>query len=398
MTGGKTEQGDGAATTGGILLRRLLKARNHSRADAGEAPGMPQSLPQTPARAAATAVGRAAENLYSLPVHALSILPGGTTLAELSEMLPDPALLSVVAGPNEGLGVVALDPVIVTTLIEVQALGRVTDRPVESRRLTRSDAIMCTEFVNRLLAELQAEISGLEGFECYAGFAYASHLEDARPLMLMLEDTVFRSLNMTLSIGDGGLRRDARIFIALPQRRIAAKATAPRLSEPNSVAKAAVSSPAARPDGLAPAVQDAPVDLFGVLCRRKVSLGKLRELRPGRLLTLPRVSLSDARIETRHGQVLAYGKLGEADGCHAIRLHDPATVQHEAGAARPMTSGADIAAFVPVTTPVTPELATYAPLPEIDIAGFEPPIGDLRQPDVFRENDPLPMEPLTAIE
>ena len=60
-------------------------------------------------------------------------------------------------------------------------------------------------------------------------------------------------------------------------------------------------------------------------------MGELRALMPGRLLALPRVTLADARIETAAGQMLARGRLGETDGCHAIRLCDPdhlAVAQH----------------------------------------------------------------------
>ncbi|MDO5706218.1 MAG: hypothetical protein Q4G49_14300, partial [Paracoccus sp. (in: a-proteobacteria)] len=64
MTGDSTRQDDKVQ---GAVLRRLLRGRNVSRVDAGQAPGMPQNVPQTPARGAAIALGRAAEELYNLP-------------------------------------------------------------------------------------------------------------------------------------------------------------------------------------------------------------------------------------------------------------------------------------------------------------------------------------------
>ena len=417
--------GDDAAK--GVVLRRLLKARNHSRVDAGEAPGMPQNVPMTPARATANAIGRAAEDLYGMPVRALGVTPGGVTLAELPEMLPDPSLLVVVGGPQETLGVVALDPAVVATLIEVQALGRITPRPVEKRRLTRSDALMCAEFVNRLLAELQTELSAMEGFETFRGFSYLSHLDDARPLMLMLEDTVFRSLRMNIAIGPDGAKREARIFIALPQRRPSALLAAPaprptivgglspalpQLGAPAAAEAAAPVATDARAS-LAGAMQDAPVDLIGILCRRQVSLGELRGLRPGKLLALPRVSLYDARIETRQGQVLAHGKLGEADGCHAIRLHDPATLRPEIEAragglgspglgARP---GGGIGGMDLAPSFGAEPLGDLGPapgmgdLPPLDgLAPFEPPLADLADPDDFRPGEFAPLSaPLAAM-
>ena len=61
-------------------------------------------------------------------------------------------------------------------------------------------------------------------------------------------------------------------------------------------------------------------------------------------------------------QVLAIGKFGEADGCHAIRLRDPVAPAESAPAAVP-----------------APEAPMMAPT-----AGPDLPIGDLHRPDAFR--------------
>ncbi|MDO5632521.1 MAG: FliM/FliN family flagellar motor switch protein [Paracoccus sp. (in: a-proteobacteria)] len=363
----------GDDVTQGAILRRLLRGRNVSRVDAGQAPGMPQNIPQTPARGAAVALGRAAEELYNLPARAVSVVTGAQTLAELSELLPEPALLAVVAGPGDVVGVVAMDPACYTALIEVQALGRLTTRPVETRRPTRSDALICADFVNRLLAELQTEIGALDGYESYRGFAYASHLDDPRPLMLMLEDTGYRTLSMSVTFGASDARREGRIFVALPQQRPAGALPAPQpvlragTAAQTKVDGAAV-APASNGPDLGAAVQEAPVELLGILCRRKVSLGELRGLRPGKLLALPRVSLLDARLETRQGQVLAHGKLGESEGCHAIRLHDPA----------------DENLYQPPEHSTPEALAALSRPGEGARPAMEPPMGDLEQPDGFR--------------
>lgn len=372
----------------GAVLRQLIKARNSHRVGAGTAPALPQTAAPTPARAAATAVGRAAEELYEMPVKPLKIAPGGATLAELAELLPDPALLAVVQGSADRVGVVAMCPAAVTALIEMQALGRVTRRPMEKRRPTASDAMICADFVNALLGELQAELSGLEGFEGYQGFRYASHLDDPRPLLLLMEDVTYRTLTMQLSLG-GRDTREARIFVALPQAAMAAlpaprhaagkaAAVAAAGKTPDSSAgSAALRTTSSGPD-LSAAVQAAPVELSGVLCRRRITLAQLRVLQKGGALSLPRVSLMDARLETRQGQLIAQGKLGEADGCYAIRLHDPVTALSAAPA--PMSASLPGApAFLSGTQPSAAATGDSL-LPDPG----EPPMDDLAQPDSFR--------------
>ncbi|TGN58623.1 FliM/FliN family flagellar motor switch protein, partial [Paracoccus liaowanqingii] len=120
--------------------------------------------------------------------------------------------------------------------------------------------------------------------------------------------------------------------------------------------------PSPRPT-LAAAMQDAPVQLSAILCRRRISLAELRGLTQGRLLTLPRNSLAQATLETADGQVLATGKFGEAEGCHALRLRDPA---------QPLAG--DEADFP----------ARHAPGDLDGMPGVAPP-QDLARPDPFRE-------------
>ncbi|WP_295049563.1 FliM/FliN family flagellar motor C-terminal domain-containing protein, partial [uncultured Paracoccus sp.] len=294
------------------LLKTLLRARKGD----GDKPGrIPQPQPLSPARAAANAVGRAAERLYRMPVLPVEIRPGAATLAELPELLPDQSLLIVLQGPGDQIGVMALGFETVTALIEMQALGRITARPSERRRLTRSDAAICVDFVNALMSELGTEMASVDGFGPIQGYRYATHLDDPRPLILMLEDRAYRSLAFDLRFG-GAETRDGQILIAVPHKPDT------RAAQPQPAARSA--APAAEPavpaaQTLASAMADAPVEVVGVLCRRTVTLGELRALAPGKLLALPRVTLAEARLETPDGQLLARGKLGEAEGCHALR-------------------------------------------------------------------------------
>jgi flagellar motor switch protein FliM len=340
MTIADAIDGDSVARTGGVL-RRMLQARTDT--DTTRAPVLPPAVPPTPAKAAATAVGRAADRLYGLAVQPVHVVPGVMTLAELPELLPELPLVAVLQGPGDHLGAIALCPQTVASLIEIQALGRVTARILERRRPTRSDAMLCADFINLLLTELSAETEGLDGFQGIGGYRFLTHLDDPRPLALMLEDKPLRSLSFDLRMGVPDTR-DGKILLVLPQAR---KATAPK---PQPALAPVPAKPVAPRASLGGTVQQAPVDVLGILCRRKVSLAELRALAPGRVLQLPRACLTDARLETADGQVLAAGKFGESEGCHAIRLRD-------------LTAP-------PVAEPATPITA--------------PPPADLSKPDPFR--------------
>jgi Fe-S-cluster-containing dehydrogenase component/flagellar motor switch/type III secretory pathway protein FliN len=118
-------------------------------------------------------------------------------------------------------------------------------------------------------------------------------------------------------------------------------------------------------------VQAAPVRVVGILCRRKLSLQALRALGPGSLIPLPQNVMDEARVETPNGQLLALGRLGEADGFHALRLKHAKAGTKSAGSA-----GSTLApdAYAP----------SFTDQPELD-SGIEPPMDDLGHADAFRD-------------
>lgn len=328
MTTQQPEAKSGASSPATGVLQQML-ARQKAMAQRGRPPELPKSGPATPARAAATAVGRVAERLHALPLQPLAVEAGALTMAEMLEVLPECPLLAVLQGPGESLGVIALCPEAVAALIESQTLGRVTARAAERRRPTRSEALLCTDFINALLAELRADLAGMPGFETMGAFRLTANVDEPRSLPLLLDHDAFRSIDFQLRLG-AAATRDGRILLALPQAAAEQRPVpAPVPALPQFQAQFMPEpepEPAAEPaevEDIATAVQNAPVEVVGVLCRRRITLGELRALTEGRLLMLPRARLTEARVETADGQLLAQGRFGEASGCHAIRLAEP---------------------------------------------------------------------------
>lgn len=332
------------------ILRRMIVSRPADAPD--DLAFTPDFAPEPQAdlsidRVAAVALGRTADRLYGLPTFVESVANAPATPAELAELFPERALLAVVQGDGDRLGVVALCPSLIASLIEMQAIGRVSSRAVRARKPTRTDASITADFVNRLLCELGNAAAAGPDCPDFAHYRYASFLDDARPLLLMLDDAPLANLTLTFRIGNGG-QRDGKIIVALPTGSGAElsgfNGTMPALTmqtpepdfdthEPFAQATDSFLLPEAGygdPDSLAPAVQQAPIPLRGVLCRRPMTLRAIRALKAGDLIPLPAGALNETRLETESGQILALGRLGEADGLHAIRLHDP---DHHAGGA-----------------------------------------------------------------
>ena len=345
--------------TGGNVLRRMIAERDRMRTPQQNAAVAAQSAAEvSQERAAATALGRAAERLHKLPVFVEKAEYAAMSTSEIAELLPERALLAVVESGRDLLGVMALCPDFLGALIEMQALGRVTARSPAPRRPTRTDAVISADFVNAFLAELGRELGRRPGYPEFDRYRYATYLDDPRPLALMLEDGAMMRLTLKFRIGAGG-RRDGTLMLALPVPAARPDDATPgrMLAGPDRTAL-----PAADPaPTLAVVMQDAPVRLMGVLCRRTISLRTLRGLAPGALIPLGPNALDEARLETVSGQVVVHGRLGEADGFHAIRLR--AEMPGRAG------DGSDVPG---------PEVLMPAP------QAFEPPLADMNRPDAFR--------------
>lgn len=349
---GATQTEDGGPVGRSVLWRHVTAAT--SRRAGGEATGaMPtRAGARSPERVVAGAIGRAADKIHRMPLFFDQIQWSEAALAELGELLPEGALVSMIEGPGDSLGVVAICPELLAAITEMQTAGRVSSRPAPSRRPTRTDGSICSDFINALLAELGADPSLLPGRDRIRGYRYASHLDDLRALDLLLEDGGFHLLSVGLRAGEAG-QRNGRLVIAWP----ADPAQSP--CEPGNDAEPADDCTGA--SSLADAVLDAPFELRGILCRRRISLRELAALAPGDVVALPPDVLGAATLETALGQVLFRGKLGEMAGRHALRL----------------LAGADVAvagAADPATAP--PSAATVGP------DGLS--LGDLDSPDPFR--------------
>lgn len=371
-----------------VLLRHIAAQRARRAAEAGPAAAEPPPAPtaRTPDRAVASAIARAAQRVHGLPLFFDRVTTGHAVVAEFSELLPENALLAVVQGAGDMLGAVAICPGLLTSLIEMQALGRISPRPAAARRPTRTDAAICVDFLDVCLAEIGAELAGHPGFEGMSGYRYASFLDDPRPLSLMLEDVGYRLVNVTLRAGPAGQRDGGMIFLlpAAPARPVAA------IPAPTGGASAALTDaltgpptvlPTDAPGVLAQSVQNVPIELIGILCRRSITLGELQALVPGDTISLPLGALAEATLETMTGQTLFKGRLGELAGRHALRIAG------SRGAREGTSEGAAWGEAAGAVDAAEPE-AALAP------AGFEPPIADLGSLDPFRDAAAEAGEPL----
>ncbi len=255
---------------------------------------------------------------------ALSVM----SLAEVVDMPPDPAMILMLDGPGEGLGVLILSAPVFTTVVEVLTLGRCAPQAPETRRATRVDAAMIAPLADAALSALEEALAEEAELGWAGGFRFASVLEDARPLGFLLEDGAYRVLRADLSLA-GGARQGGVTLILPAQGRGRLPAARP---DPGAVVGARADF-AAR---FARQVEQAEVRLDAVIGRLAMPLAEAMALRPGQLLALEVASVDRIALCALDGRQVALCRLGQSRGMRALRL------RVDDGGAVSVSSAADV--------------------------------------------------------
>ncbi len=304
-----------AATS--VIRRKLAAAR---AAMAEGTPGADRGWP--------LALARAARDTMKLPLEVPSLRLSRGSLAELLEMPADRSLFAVLEGPGEGMGLLVLSPPVLQGLIEQQTLGRVQSHAAAPRKPTRTDAAMVAGLIDAALAGLEQALAQEADLVWAGGFRYASFLDDARPLGLLLEDFSYRILQAEVSLAHG--TRSGEVLLALPAE---GRGTIPSYTAPPP--QEDCDAPAfAR--ALADRVEGATSDLQAALTRITLPLVTIMSLRVGEVVALPSAALDQISIEGIDGRPVGQAKLGQNRGMRALR------VTRSAGQERPATTPAEV--------------------------------------------------------
>jgi flagellar motor switch protein FliM len=321
------------------ILRRKTRRGRISATEAGglPPPEVTAALRLALARAARKAAGLSATALASVALHALEELP---------ELLPAKALLTLLEGEGEALGLCALDAGLVDALVEMQLTGSLTPSEPQPRRPTDVDAALAQGFLEAALDLLAQEV-GAAGLRPWGGpYRPGARLSDPRPLLQILEEGRYLVARLELELEQG--LRQGQVLLCLPLAPAAAEAAGTE------------GAGAAWTGALQGAVWAAPVTLDAVLHRVPMALDRVRALRPGDVLEIPAGALERVRLDACPGARAAApgiaslpGRLGQARGHRAVRLTlDPATP----GLTLPQRPASATAAPAPGQKAVLPDL------------------------------------------
>lgn len=299
----------GAGGVAGEIIRKKVAAGRSGQPEGG--PGAD--------RAWRLALARAANDILALPLEVARLSVHRRSLAELLELAPERALIAVLEGPAEGLGILMLSPPVLSAMIEMQTMGRVSSGAPPVRKPTRTDASMVADLIDQALRQLEAGLETDPDLIWAGGFRYASFLDDPRPLGLLLEEEHYRVLQAELRLGNGA--KSGAVLLALPaEGRGRAPKPAPTAT-PAPVAAALFSK------ALSDQVMRTEADIAAVLHRFTVPLSFVMDLKAGDLVPLSTAALDRIVLEGLDGRPLASGRLGQNRGMRAVRLAPQAAAE-----------------------------------------------------------------------
>ena len=297
-----------SGTTDGVIRRKLTATRAEPQ-DGG--PGADRGW--------RIALARAARDHLKLPLEVQALTLSRAGLAELLELPPARALLAVLDGPGDGLGVLCIAPEVLHAMGEALTVGKLSSSAPASRRPTRTDAAMIAPILDAALIDLEASLMQEADLIWAGGWRYASFIEDPRPLGLLLEDIPYRILQAEVDLGLG--QRKGGILLALPAD---GKGKAPSRSNRPVTDEAKTHKLFAT--ALAEEVEAAEARLDAVLARVSLSLSRVASLAVGDVVALANASLDRVSLEGLDGRKLVVGKLGQNRGMRALRLIEGAEV------------------------------------------------------------------------
>ena len=262
----------------------------------------------TPQKALRLSASRTADELMQLRLTVLNSSIEKLTLEPLVEALPDPSLILLLEGPEAALGVVALDAQTVAALIEMQTTGRVVSHTAEPRAPTRTDAAMCSGFVDGLLSEFEICLEGCPEEKWVTGYRASVRIDSGRTLSLVLDDMEYATVRVAMDFAGGS--KTGEMLFAMP-------ADGPPRPDTRRRGLAGREEWA---DSLNAVLMTTEARLDGILARVQVPLSTVTSWKAGDELVLERKAIANVLMEGQDGGTAARGRLGQFQGHRAVKV------------------------------------------------------------------------------
>lgn len=276
-------------------------------------------------RALGRGLSVAADALWGLGLVAVQATDDTLRTERAISRIGDDQLLIILENETGPCGLAAFDRDIVTGLIEVQTLGKVTRFPNDSRAYTPTDAAMMAPLLDAALPRFASMLAGQPEMAHLQGYGFGALVEDAQTAGLALDADQYHLTAFDISLAQD--TRNGRALFLFP--------------EPPKTAVSGKPAVTGKHEALFKRV---PARMQAVLTRIHIPLDKAQALRPGDVLPLSSQATSGATLVVAGGHVAARGALGQMNGFRAIRIGVEETALHKPEPRRPQDAGLPVVA------------------------------------------------------
>jgi flagellar motor switch/type III secretory pathway protein FliN len=269
-------------------------------------------------KALRVSLAKVADELCEMAMAVIGVRRQTCKATDLAALFEEQSLLVLLDGTLQRRGAAVFDPSFVGGLIQQQTMGKVLPVPTEgTRQSTATDAAMCAPFLDALLERAAKLPEDKAQRQLIEGYRFGAHTEEARLLMMALEQPEYEVFHLTIDMSCGA--RQGQITLCFPAAQMEARggtvgqdagqAEMPRQERPQ----------------MERTVMALTVELNIALARVRMPLSELQGLRVDDLLELGVSSFDKSIVQTRDGQRLSRGKLGQINGVRAMQLEHATT-------------------------------------------------------------------------
>ncbi|MHC9234561.1 FliM/FliN family flagellar motor switch protein [Pseudooceanicola sp. 502str34] len=333
----------GKTSSNAVLRRKTLAAREGY-----------QARVLSPDKALRLALARAADEALDLALAVRRLEVDELPLEDAVAELPEAALTLLLEGPEGLSGAMSLDFALMSSLVEMQTMGRLLRSPPDPRRPTRTDAALTAPLIDAAFTALEGLLEASEEGYWLTGYRFGAMMEGPRMLGLALDAGGYHRLRLELDLAG---QREGGLQILLPERE---KPRAAPLPE-----EAGDGPPMAR------VVGQARAELTAELHRLSLPWEALLKLKPGDVLPIPRAALGSTMLLGPGRQRVLKVRLGQMNGARAVRL----SAEEGARTARRLSEAGE-AAEPRAEAPAMAAASTSPPAPEPEVAEPPPDVPD----------------------
>ena len=262
-------------------------------------------------RALRLTAAKQADQLMGMAMNALGVTRRTIGGGEIKEVLDASALMLLMDGPDNQVGVAMLDPALVAGLIQQQTTGKVAPfaQDAAHRSCTATDATLCAPFVVGLIVNAAKLAEDAADQNLLEGYRFGVWAKETRQTQMALDKPEYEMIEVTLDLAGGASAGKLHLILPHPQE-------APVEETQDDSRRAATRSTVTLSD----TVFGLQAEMTIALTRVSIPLQVVSDLKIGDLLDINVKSMAQALVLDANGSVVSPGTLGQIDGMRALQV------------------------------------------------------------------------------